>query len=123
MTECIKTPLGFQVHQRRKVTADFSGGFLSSDAGDGLLLREIELRSQMGSKLANCFEDHRHQSYIEHTKEELVNQRLMGLISYWLRTSPVPPPAKVRLVPASPVCQVEPPKPVPLSPQPQIERR
>ena len=45
-----------------------------------MLLREIEHRSQIGSKLAGCFEDYRHPSYIGYTKEELVNQRLMGLI-------------------------------------------
>ena len=41
LTECNGTPIVFQAHGRREVTASFDGGRLSSDGG-ALLLREAD---------------------------------------------------------------------------------
>jgi hypothetical protein len=56
----------------------FDGGTLSSDAG-ALLLREVEARSGLLARAARCFTDHRDPRRIEHTVEELVTQRVVGL--------------------------------------------
>ncbi|EHJ14292.1 Transposase, IS1380 family [Crocosphaera watsonii WH 0003] len=31
-------------------------------------------------KFGNCFQDHRHQSYVDHSVHELLAQRLYGII-------------------------------------------
>src|SRR3972149_6449337 len=62
----------------RRVVADFSGGYLSSDGG-ALLLREIDQRLGLSRQGAACFGDHRHQVLVEHGLEELIAQRLHGL--------------------------------------------
>ena len=78
MTECTQSSFEFQGLGKRKVTADFSGGYLSSDGG-GLLLREAELKMGIIGRLAECFIDHRHPSFVEHLLDELLRQRIMGL--------------------------------------------
>lgn len=77
-TECIPQQLEFQGLGLRKVVADFSGGRMTSDAG-GLLLREIATGTRLLEHFAECFEDHRNQDLIEHTKLELLSQRIFGI--------------------------------------------
>jgi hypothetical protein len=62
----------------RQVTARFDGGTITSDAG-GLLLREVESRSQIVERFAECFDDFRDPEKIEHTAVELLKQRVFGL--------------------------------------------
>src|SRR3981081_2309648 len=62
----------------RKVVADFSGGNLSPDAGV-LLLRQIDRGLGVSRMLARCFSDLREQTFVEHSLEELLSQRLYGL--------------------------------------------
>ncbi len=78
MTECTQSTFEFQGLGRRKVMADFSGGFLSSDGG-GLLLREVERRLGLVRRLAGCFVDGRNQRFVEHRLEHLIGQRLFGV--------------------------------------------
>ena len=78
MTECNQRSFEFQGLGKRKVTADFSGGYLSSDGG-GLILREAELKMGLIERLERCFNDYRHPAFIEHQLEELLRQRIMGL--------------------------------------------
>ena len=78
MTDCTQTAFEFQGIGRRKVTADFSGGYLSSDGG-GLLLREVEQRMGLVRRLAGCFVDGRDQRFVEHRLDCLIGQRLFGL--------------------------------------------
>jgi hypothetical protein len=78
MTECIQETFEFQGLGKRKVTADFSGGYLSSDGG-GLILREAESKSGVIGRLEKCFRDYRHVSYVEHQLGELLRQRIFGL--------------------------------------------
>jgi hypothetical protein len=44
-----------------------------------VLLREVEQRTGILSRLAGCFVDHRDPDQIEHTVESLIKQRVMGL--------------------------------------------
>ena len=78
MTECSKIQLEFQGLGKRKVQGDFSGGYLSSDAG-GLLLREFEKKRRLIEGLCECFVDFRDQRFVEHELEELLRQRIFGL--------------------------------------------
>ena len=63
---------------RREVVGRFDGGVISSDGG-ALLLREVEQRTGIVQRLAGCFVDYRHEDRIEHSVEELVGQRVLGL--------------------------------------------
>jgi len=62
----------------RRVQADFSGGHLTSDAGV-LLLRQVNRGLGLSRSLAQCFHDHRNQDWIDHSVEQLLDQRLYGL--------------------------------------------
>ncbi len=77
-TECIPQQLEFQGLGLRKVVADFSGGRITSDAG-GLLLREIAAGTKLLERFADCFVDNRNQARVEHTKLELLSQRIFGI--------------------------------------------
>ena len=79
MTECNEQSWLFQELGSRKVEADFGGGYLSSDGG-GLILREFEHHSGLLRDLAGCFVDYRNPLYIEHSVQELLSQRIYGLI-------------------------------------------
>ena len=56
---------------RRVVVADFNGG--------AVLLRETERRTGVLSRFVAQLNDHRDAAAIEHTVEELINQRVMGI--------------------------------------------
>jgi hypothetical protein len=62
----------------RRVQADFSGGYLSSDGGV-LLLRQIDRGLGVSRALAQCFHDARHPVFVDHSVEQLLAQRLHGL--------------------------------------------
>ena len=78
ITECNGKLFEFHPLGRREVRADFSGGVITSDGG-GLLLREVEKRTGIIARFAECFQDHREAERIEHRVEELVAQRVYGL--------------------------------------------
>lgn len=78
MTECRQEAFEFQGHFGRKVTVDFNGGHLSSDAGL-LLLREVLNKRGILGRLAGCFDDLRFAPFVEHSVEELLRQRIGGL--------------------------------------------
>ena len=77
--ECIKREIKFQEHGKQKVVGKFEGEIITSEAGV-LLLRELEKKSQIVSRFANCFTDHRDARYIEHKVGELIGQRVYGLV-------------------------------------------
>lgn len=79
MTDCNEPRWLFQDLGKRKVEVDFGGGYLSSDGG-GLILRELERHSGLLRALGNCFVDHRDPRYVEHRLEELLAQRIQGLV-------------------------------------------
>ena len=78
MTECNAEQLEFHGLGRRELVAKFDGGMISSDGG-GLLLREVEKRTGILHRLAQQFTDFRDPDAIEHTVEELISQRVLGL--------------------------------------------
>lgn len=80
-TDCKPAQLRFQgwgEGRRREVCLDFSGGRLSSDGG-GILLAELERRRGILRRFSECFVDHRDPSWVEHSVESLVAQRVLGL--------------------------------------------
>jgi hypothetical protein len=79
MTECRQQVFEFQDHFGRKVTADFSGGYLSSDGG-APVVRAFDLKLGLIGRLARCFDDRREQALVEHGVEELLRQRIGGLV-------------------------------------------
>jgi hypothetical protein len=81
MTECNQRSFGFEEHFSRKVTAQFDGGQQTSDAG-GLLLRETDRRLRLLSRFAACFVDGRDAARIDHPIEEMVAQRVYGMLGY-----------------------------------------
>ena len=77
-TQCTTGQLEFSGVGRRRVVGRFDGGTISSDGG-ALLLKEVEARSGLLAQAARCFVDHRDPERIEHSVEELVAQRVVGL--------------------------------------------
>lgn len=65
MTHCRQEVFQFQGLKSRKVTADFTGGYLSSDGG-ALILRDLERRLRIIPRLSLCFADTRNQGFVEH---------------------------------------------------------
>lgn len=86
MAECKQEVFEFQAHGSRKVTADFSGGYLSSDGG-AVFLRGVDLRMGLIERLAGCFSDYRLPCLVEHKVAELLRQRIGALkfISHFSR--------------------------------------
>lgn len=78
MTEDSLLPFDLPAVQRKKVTAAFDGGRLSSDGGV-LLLKEIERRLNIVGRLAGCIRDRRDPSRIEHTIEEMLRLRIFAI--------------------------------------------
>ena len=79
MTECKDQSWLFQDLGNRKVEVDFGGGYLSGDGG-GLILRELERHNGLLEDLSGCFVDYRDQRYVEHSVQELLSQRIYGLV-------------------------------------------
>ncbi len=75
---CTQQTFELEALGRREVVARFDGGPITSDAG-GLFLREVEERTAIIGRLADCFTDHRDEDVIEHSVEELLRQRIFRL--------------------------------------------
>lgn len=79
-TQCSSDRLDYKRLAGRRVTAHFDGGDITSDAG-ALLLREIEERCDLlGRASRGCFTDHRDPARTEHSVEQLLRQRVFGLV-------------------------------------------
>ena len=63
----------------KKVTADFTGGDVTSDFGV-LALREVADKIGIIEQLAQAIHDERHQSYVKHELVELLMQRIFQII-------------------------------------------
>lgn len=77
-TQCTPDQMEFQGLERRSVQAAFDGGPISSDGG-ALLLRELDGRLGITSRLSQCFTDYRRADLVEHSLVELLRQRIYGL--------------------------------------------
>ena len=78
-TECNADRIRFKELSGRQVLAKFDGGAITSDAGV-LLLRALEERFGVIETFAECFIDHRDPAQVEHSVEELLRQRIFGLV-------------------------------------------
>lgn len=77
-TDCSQAKFEFQGLGSRKLEADFSGGHLSSDGGS-LLLREVDERLDLSSRLSKCFTDVRDERWVQHPLRVLIAQRVHGI--------------------------------------------
>jgi len=77
-THCTHTDFHFEPLSDRQVVARFDGGTITSDGG-ALLLAEVERRTAILQRLAQCFTDHRDPDLIEHTTLQLLRQRVYAL--------------------------------------------
>mgnify|MGYP006291742289 CR=1 FL=1 len=78
-TECTDDQVDFQALGSRDVTGQFNGGRITSDGGV-LQLRELEEQFGVIERLADCFEDYRDPDRTEHSLEQLLAQRIFGLV-------------------------------------------
>ena len=78
MTGCTSDHIAFSPLNRRKLHGDFNGGCVTSNAG-ALLLRETDLSCELVKNLASCIHDERKQSFVDHSVEDLLRQRVYGL--------------------------------------------
>ena len=77
-TQCKPLSFVFQGFQRRRVTAAFDGGSITSNAG-ALLLREIDRFVGLFDRVAACFKDHRDPRLRVHALRTLLAQRITGI--------------------------------------------
>ena len=68
----------FEDIQGKKISADFDGGQVSSDAG-ALLLREVERRLGLIRRVAAAIPDRRHPGYTRHSLREMLSQRVFQI--------------------------------------------
>ena len=78
MDEDTVLPFYLPAVARKKVSVGFDGGMLSSDSGV-LLLREVERRLGIASRLAACLKDRRDADRIEHRLEEMLRLRMFAI--------------------------------------------
>lgn len=78
MREDTQLSFEFKMISGKRVTADFSGGDVTSDAGV-LALREITDRIGIIDRLADAIIDTRHQSYVRHHMKPLLQQRALQI--------------------------------------------
>jgi hypothetical protein len=77
-TQCSHDDFLFEPLADRQVIARFDGGTITSDGG-ALLLADVERRTAILQRLAQCFTDHRDPDLIEHTTLQLLRQRIYAL--------------------------------------------
>jgi hypothetical protein len=78
-TKCSAETYSFGQLDRRQVVADFSGGTITSDSGL-ILVAQIDQRYRISERVANCFEDQRDPTRVQHKLSALIAQRLCGLV-------------------------------------------
>ena len=78
MTEDTLLPFDLPAASRKKVTADFAGGLISSDGGL-VLLREAERRLGLAEALAGCIQDWRDPERVVHTLPAMLRFRMFAI--------------------------------------------
>ena len=78
-TDCTSERLHFGRVGRREIVAEFSGGSLSSDGGALLLRLAEEKTGIVRTFVQRAMLDHRRQSYVTHSLEDLVMQRVFAI--------------------------------------------
>jgi hypothetical protein len=77
-TECTASRLEFEGQGGRRVEGAFNAGRTSTDGGL-LLLRELESRRGILARFADCFEDLRDPTRVQHSVDALIRQRVLAL--------------------------------------------
>jgi hypothetical protein len=80
MTECTTEQLTFSFFQKRKLTVDFKGGEITSDAGL-LLIRQADNSLQLTRGFAGSIEDRRDIRYADHDMQTLLRQRIYQIVA------------------------------------------
>ena len=78
MEQNTQLSLAFKTISGKRVTADFSGGEVTSDAGV-IALREVADRIGIIDQFADAIIDTRHQSYVRHVMKTLLQQRIFQI--------------------------------------------
>ncbi len=78
MEEDTLLPFTFPAVARKKVSASFDGGMLSSDGGV-LLLRNVEKQLGLAHRISGCLKDRRDPDLIKHTVEEMLRLRMLAI--------------------------------------------
>jgi hypothetical protein len=78
MTDDSLRTFSFPVVSRKKVTAAFDGGRLTSDGGV-MLLSMAEQRLGLADRLARCFPDDRDPTRIRHTRADMIRARIHAI--------------------------------------------
>ena len=78
MTQCTPTELRAKAPGRREIVARFDGGDITSDAGV-LLLGEVEAQRRILGRAADCLDDFRDPSRVEHSAAQLLAQRVLAI--------------------------------------------
>jgi hypothetical protein len=76
MSDDTVLPFNFPAVCRKKVTAAFDGGLLTSDGGV-LLLAQIERQLGLADRLAKCIEDPRDPAAVQHSIAEMIRYRAL----------------------------------------------
>ena len=99
MTDDTLLLFGLPAVCRKKVTAAFDGGLISSDCGL-VLLREAERRLGLADFLASCLRDWRDPALVRHSLAEMLRFRMLAVACGYedaddcdTRASPSPSPA------------------------------
>ena len=66
--------------ENKRVEVSFTASDISSDGGL-LLIKNIESKTGIIKALAKCIEDTRHQSYVDHSLEEIATQRVYQIVA------------------------------------------
>ena len=82
MTEDTLLPFSLPAVCRKKITAAFDGGRLTSDGGV-LLLAEAERRLGLADKLAAVIADGRDPSRVTHTLPDILRARILAIACGW----------------------------------------
>jgi hypothetical protein len=80
MTEDISLPFSFPAVGRKKITAAFDGGRITSDAGV-MLLGQAERRLGRADKLAAVIADPRNPLLITHSLDSIFRARILAIAS------------------------------------------
>jgi hypothetical protein len=78
MTDDTLLPFNLPAIRRKKVTAAFDGGLISSDGGL-LLLREVEHRLGLADLVAGCLRDRRDPALVTHTLAGMLRFRMLAI--------------------------------------------
>lgn len=71
--------INFSKQKGKEIIANFDGGLITSDAGI-VWIAELDKRLGITKRFANCFQDYRHPSYVDHSVHQLVAQRVYSII-------------------------------------------